>query len=351
MHAFQKRYLIPYSIFWFAIAAVYEALFMLEPDVEVGRAIAAGLTIIGIAAVLGLLVLSTSMRAPMPQEDIVRCLLVHAIGATLYSLSWVAALILTRILQVFLTTGELGLQYPAGYVLRWHFVAGPALYAAIVSAALAIRSVEAAERTRRNADLRTLRAQLNPHFLFNSLHTIMMLFRTDRAKAESALEQFSDLIRYSFHDPDENHRENQHALVKLGQEWEFAEKYLDLQRLRLGDRFSLSSNIETDSLQCYCPQLLLQPLLENAIVHGGEDGERKKAELKIKKQADKIHISIVNDVSQSTEEATTGFGIGLRAVSARLESAFERGSHLQAGRVGDRYRVDIVIPAVESLSA
>ena len=111
------------------------------------------------------------------------------------------------------------------------------------------------------AQLAALRAQINPHFLFNSLNSIAQLIHADPDKAEECVERLADLFRYVL-------RRAEKDFVPLADELEMAQAYLDIERARFGDRLRVETRIEPQSLRHLIPNLVLQPLVENAVKHG-----------------------------------------------------------------------------------
>lgn len=319
---------VVYLSFWVAVAAVYEALFLLSPDIDLGLAVSAGLTIIGVPAMLGLLVVTMALRYPSRFERPMLLIFCHLFGAVAYSLVWVLVVMAVRNVELWLTTETFMARIPPAYVVRWHILAGAALYAAMVIGVYAMRVIGAAETERERAEMRALRAQLNPHFMFNTLHTISMLFRRDASKAEAALEVFSDLVRYALAPPrsangftEQDHRKN--WLVSMGEEWWAAEKYLNLEHLRLGSRLRVEQDIDENALDGLIPPLVLQPLLENAIVHGAAIRENgAQVSIAIKKLPAGVQITINNEIATPPAGDPITPGIGLSSVKARLEKAF-----------------------------
>ena len=124
-------------------------------------------------------------------------------------------------------------------------------------ALLAARAEAAASR----AQLQALRAQLNPHFLFNALHSVGALVREDPARAEEAVERLGDMLRYAIGDGAEEE-------VPLSEEWAFTESYLALESLRYGKRLRIEKHVSPEALSCMVPAFVLQPLVENAVRHG-----------------------------------------------------------------------------------
>ena len=125
------------------------------------------------------------------------------------------------------------------------------------------------------ARLRALQAQLQPHFLFNTLNGIATLVRRDPATAEEMLLSLSDLLRIAL---SSSHRQE----IPLREELDFLDRYLAIQRMRFGDRLRVTEEIETSAMDCLVPALLLQPLVENAIRHGLEPSG-KLGELRIER--------------------------------------------------------------------
>ncbi len=111
------------------------------------------------------------------------------------------------------------------------------------------------------AELQALRMQLHPHFLFNTLNSISALMYTDVEAADSMLSRLSDLLRSSMRDSDAHE-------VRLKQELEFLDKYLEIEKIRFADRLTVRKAICPDTLEALVPHLILQPLVENAIRHG-----------------------------------------------------------------------------------
>ncbi|MGQ0720772.1 MAG: sensor histidine kinase [Candidatus Eiseniibacteriota bacterium] len=194
------------------------------------------------------------------------------------------------------------------------------------------------------AELTALRAQLNPHFLFNTLHTLLALVREDAARAEKALEQFGDLLRYSLRVQRETRDEG-----PLSEEWKFVRDYLALEQLRLGDRLRLRIDVRAEALDCVVPVFCLQPLVENAVRHGIAP-QARGGTLAIGARLDEGYVELrVEDdgMGADAEAVRSSAGMGLRLVRQRIEALYgDRGEMVVDGRVpGAGFAVRLRIPA------
>jgi two-component system, LytTR family, sensor kinase len=116
------------------------------------------------------------------------------------------------------------------------------------------------------AELRALKAQIMPHFLFNTLNTIAELIHTDSERAEATIEHLAEMFRYVLHG-------SERRLVSLGEELAFLDDYLEIERARFGDRLRFTCDVAPEALGLLVPSLILQPLVENTLRHGlGADG-------------------------------------------------------------------------------
>ncbi|MGH9939975.1 MAG: sensor histidine kinase, partial [Blastocatellia bacterium] len=178
---------------------------------------------------------------------------------------------------------------------------------------------ERAEALSTKAELKALRAQLNPHFLFNTLHSLMALVRRDPQAAEDALERFADMFRYALKAGREEKTADDD--VSLKSEWNFVQNYLALEKLRLGGRLRVEAHIAPDSLDCAVPAFTLQPLVENAIKHAIAPQVRTvTVTIALRIEDDEVVIEVRDDGPGATRAALEySAGFGLQAVRRRLE--------------------------------
>ncbi|MFN3560275.1 MAG: sensor histidine kinase [Chloroherpetonaceae bacterium] len=187
------------------------------------------------------------------------------------------------------------------------------------------RRAKAAEQAALEAELKALRAQINPHFLFNTLNSIAALIRTRPDEAEAVTEALADLFRYSL-------RASKQPLVTLEDELESVKLYLSIEKARFRERLHTSIDVPPHLLNASVPSLLLQPLVENAIKHGANKVEGDFfMHLSATEKDNRIEF-IVHDSGNgfdlSLGEAMFKKGTGLQNVRERLSLLFPRNSEL-----------------------
>jgi two-component system, LytTR family, sensor kinase len=166
----------------------------------------------------------------------------------------------------------------------------------------------------RVAELANLRAQLQPHFLFNTLQSISTLMHRDSAAADRMLTDLSELLRLSL-------RTSGTQEVPLREELGFLERYLAIMRVRFGDRLAISVDAAPDVLDVLVPSLVLQPIVENAIRHGMADRpDRGKVEVRAAREDGKLRLEIADDGPGLPLQASEG--IGLTNTRERLDRLY-----------------------------
>ncbi len=202
------------------------------------------------------------------------------------------------------------------------------------------RAVQA-EAQARQAELKALQYQLNPHFFFNTLNTISTLVLDGRTgPATDMIARLADLMRRVM-EPSPGLR------ATLAEEWDMIREYLSIERIRFGHRLEVDMEVEPAFDAVPIPRLLLQPLVENAIIHGiAHREEGGHLEITAKPGPDgTVDIRISNPVSPTAVRTSTE-GIGLANVQSRLDAFYDGAAHLTYGpRPPDRYEVHVRLPA------
>ncbi len=200
------------------------------------------------------------------------------------------------------------------------------IYWIIVSVSLAFdyyrkfrdREVRAAALERRLAEARlmALQMQLNPHFLFNTLHTISALMHIDVEKADRTMARLSELLRLALENTDANE-------VPLRDELDFLRRYLEIEQTRFGDRLEVRMDIAPDTLDAAVPNLILQPLVENAIRHGIEPYRKAGVvEIRARRAAGRLRLEVRDNGGGLPAGADLEEGVGLANTRARLEHLY-----------------------------
>jgi len=202
-----------------------------------------------------------------------------------------------------------GLARAAAEVARW------------ASGQLELAELDRSKARLIEAEVRALRAQISPHFIYNSLTAIASFVRTDPARARNLLLEFADFTRYSFR----RHGE----FTTLAEELNSIDQYLNLERARFGERLSVTLQISPEVLPVAVPFLCLQPLVENAVQHGMED------------RADGCHITILaqdggSEALISVED--DGAGMDPEACRRMLSGKGDAGGGIALGNIDERLR-------------
>ncbi len=220
-----------------------------------------------------------------------------------------------------------------------------------ITATERLREAEArrsqAELLRARSELKALRAQLNPHFLFNTLHSVEALVREHPAAAEEALEQLGDLLRYALRVQDAADEG-----VLLREEWEFVRVYLSLEKLRPGERLRVEEEVSDEALECVVPAFVLQPLVENAIRHGIGPQERGGTlRIRARCEGEALQLQVEDDGCGAQTQATKGTGKGLALVRQRLRALYGAAGSVEiAAASGSGFSVTLRLPRGQELS-
>jgi LytS/YehU family sensor histidine kinase len=190
-----------------------------------------------------------------------------------------------------------------------------------------------------DAQLSQLKAQLQPHFLFNTLNTISSLMFTDVAQADRLLARVGDLLRASLQAGRQN-------LTSLREELRLLELYAQIMQERFGDRAVLLWEVEDGTANAIVPSLLLQPLLENAFKHGVERSRgRETVRVAARRLDDQLHVTIHN--TGSSLPATPGDGIGVQNCRERLRVLYGGRASLELAADATGVQAHVVIPYSE----
>ena len=248
---------------WLPVWVLYTLLVSPVNEIHAGSSLrSAPLTAfiaVAIAAALGILVQRFTERNPWPYPFRPGFIALHFGAAVLYSALWVT---LKAGAEVLLHPDR-DLMAVFHFLLLPNLVLGIWLYVMVAGVTYAARATERAsqaEAIAARSQLAALRGQLNPHFLFNALHTVVQLIPRDPKEASRAAEGIANLLRTTV--------EEDRDLIPLAEERSFVERYLELERVRFGDRLRVRINTTPQTEHVLVPSFALQTLVENAVRHG-----------------------------------------------------------------------------------
>ena len=191
----------------------------------------------------------------------------------------------------------------------------------------------------REAELKALRAQIDPHFIFNSLHSISALTATDPAAARRMCLLLADFLR-------ETLRLGGNEQIPLSEELALADRYLAIEQVRLGARLNVARDADASAINCLVPPLLLQPLVENAVTHGiAQLVEGGTIRMAATCSGSTLTITLENPCDPDRAR-TRGVGLGLELLRKRLTNHFGAVDAVYAREEEGRFRVEVRIPAV-----
>jgi two-component system sensor histidine kinase AlgZ len=189
----------------------------------------------------------------------------------------------------------------------------------------------------RDAELRALRAQVDPHFLYNSLNSISALTGSDPASARRMCLLLAEFLRTTL-------RVSTQQSITMAEELSLVERFLSIEQVRFGARLQVEQSVDENALECQVPPLVLQPLLENAVGHGIAglvDGGTIR--LEIVRRGDRVSITVENPRDPDAMPRKRG-GVGLENVRKRLALVFGGAARLDAAASPTGFRAAIDLP-------
>jgi sensor histidine kinase YesM len=239
-----------------------------------------------------------------PQPGLAPTAMIFALGVTLYGLSAVA-------------------QYLANEFQRGRDLERRALESRLMA---------------QDAELRMLRTQIDPHFLFNSLNSISALTSQNPAGARQMTLQLAEFFRHSL-------ALEAHRKVTVGAEALQVLHFLAIEKVRFGARLMVEQDIGKDAAECLLPPMILQPLVENAVKHGiGNLTGGGVVRITAQRRGSMLHIGVDNDIDADMAQRS-GAGIGLANVRQRLAAAYGHEASVHCSCVGNLFRVELALPA------
>jgi len=188
------------------------------------------------------------------------------------------------------------------------------------------------------AELNALKSQINPHFLFNSLNSISALTTTESKKAREMVLKLSDFLRFSISEKPDTMRSFESEIENIS-------RYLDIEKVRFGDKLVVKHDIAKKCHDSKVPSLILQPIVENAVKHGLSES---LAQVQIRIVADCfqgfLKIQVENDFDPETGRQNAGSGIGLQNISQRMKLIYGREDLIRIGTENNKFLVTLTFP-------
>jgi two-component system, LytTR family, sensor histidine kinase AlgZ len=335
-----------YLLAWVPIACALS--FLLAVQARVSWLAATGIAI-PFCLVLALICPSawyTCRSLPLGKEPLRRILITHSVSAAVAAGIW--TVVAAALASIFAPIGSNRAILPAVFAI------GMVLYLLAVAIFYVVLAVEAAQEAQAReaearlfagkAELRALKAQVNPHFLFNSLHSISALTSIDAAQAREMCVLLGGFLRSTL-------GLGEKTAITLAEEAALVRSYLAIEQIRFGSRLEVREEMESGCEGYLVPPLLLQPLVENAVVHGIarliEPGVIRIAAHRSPGGGVSIVVENSFDAEAALEKRAGGFG--LVSVRKRLEAHYDGAATLRTAAGEGRYRVEIQLPEESSL--
>jgi two-component system, LytTR family, sensor histidine kinase AlgZ len=289
----------------------------------------------------------TAKSAPIRRETALRLIGAHSLAAAVVSFFWMGfGWVLVTALSKTSTFQGLDRRFASqGYIL---FGAGYLLYSLSVASHYVILSLQASQEAEartletsiqaRDAELKALKAQINPHFLFNSLNSISALTSIDPSRARDMCVLLGDFLRLTL-------GLGEKTSVRLSEELDLLQKYMAIEMVRFGARLTVHEDIQEESKSCMLPPLLLQPLVENAVKHGiASLPEGGDVRLSAQRHDGRLSILVENSWDPEAPPRRSG-GRGLKNVQLRLEARYGKDASLRINTEGELFQVSLDLPA------
>ena len=347
-----RRTLLLYLLVWLMLALMLAGLVHSTDDAAWGNSLLFAVPVTMVYAfATGFSAYALCRAYPLTEKSPTSIVVVFAATAFFAGALWAAICLAWNTLLQSLTLDGAGISFAlplrtqvVGLGMVLYGLTAIAHYLAIefTRARLAERRELESKLLAQDAELRMLRTQIDPHFLFNSLNSISALTSIDAKRARQMTLQLADFFRASLGlEASRN--------VTLAAEAQLVGLFLAIEKVRFGARLVYLEEIGEGAGECLLPPMILQPLVENAVKHGiGNLAEGGSVRVTARRAGSVLHVCVANDVDpeQAAPRAfTTGLGIGLANVRQRLATAHGHEAAVHWTRDGATFRVDLTLPA------
>jgi two-component system, LytTR family, sensor kinase len=335
-----------YLIFWLVVTVIYIVLLYLGTNTSLSIILIDSITANLLLAGFGLSFWYSVKYTTIDENSILKLLLGHITTSVISTAIW---LTLEYSIVVALTSNSPEYKIFFSSSLPWRVLMGLLFYFMVTSYYYVFifysnyQKTVLQETELKNlitqAELKSLKFQINPHFIFNSLNSMSALAEIEPPKAKMMIIKLADFLRYSL-------ATNEKQKNKLGEEVENIHRYLQIEKIRFEEKFYFEEEIDENVFDIPVPAMILQPLFENAIKHAVYEAiERVKIRLCCKLDRGFLKISVENNFDKSSHGlAKNGTGIGLKNISERMALIYNRDDLMTIKKENDNFRVDISIP-------
>jgi two-component system sensor histidine kinase AlgZ len=343
----QLRRLILYLVAWIPLAALLVYLLAVPGALSWVEASAVAIPLCLVYAFVCLSAWYPCRVTPLERTSLLKLLLTHMMAALVASSLWLlAARLLAMALSDTVTFHGLDERLSKDFPLL--LVTGIMLYLMAVAFYYVLLAVEASQRAEarvmqasvlaRDAELKALKAQVNPHFIFNSLHSISALTTSDSAKAREMCILLADFLRRTL-------GLGEKSAIPLSEEIAMIHSFLAVEKVRYGARLRMEEDFDPKAMETFVPPLLLQPLVENSISHGiANIPEGGCVRLLARRQGQHVNIAVENSFDPEAPSRHRN-GMGLANVRQRLAAHYGNQASIDVQTDGNFFRVLITVPA------
>jgi len=333
-----------YLLFWVVIIAVYFNILNFGIKTDLLTNLTDTLVFNLILSGLGLSFWYSARFITLDKHNLTKIISTHILGGVFLTIVWL--FLGYNIINIFIINTD---DYTKFFyeTLSWRFLIGLLIYFLITSFYYIItyytgfQEKLVTENKFKNlateAELKSLKFQINPHFIFNSLNSLSALTTIDPKKAKVMIQKLADFLRFTLSN-------NEIQKNKLYDELKNIKLYLEIEKIRFEDKFEYLEKINEECKQVLVPNMILQPLIENAIKHAVyETLEKVTLTLSCTRENDYLHIKLSNNFDSESAH-NKGPGIGLKNIEERLKLLYGRDNLLKIKKTDDTFSVSMYIP-------
>ena len=333
-----------YLLVWFSIIAAYQANLSWGIGLELKIALADNLVFNIFLLGLGLSLWYPAKYISVEKNALAKIFLTHIFGGILISIIWLTlgyylvnslVTITENYSEFFLST----LPWRFLISVLYYFLFTAFYYLVIYYSDYQERSIREAELKNlvTQAELKSLKFQINPHFIFNSLNSMSALTVIDPEKAKNMILKLADFLRYTL-------ASNERQTTSLNEELKNIRLYLEIEKVRFEDKFEFEEEIEKECVNVKVPSMILQPLFENAIKHAVYEAlEKVILNLTAKIKNGFMEIKVENNFDG---DASTKSGTGIDNIKNRLELIYNRKDLINITKKKNLFSVTLYIPTI-----